>query len=72
MGSIERRSSSILDDPGPPVPVNSTFVWNPGDGAWISFLLSGILDHDVKATMQSSGSGEPVPANVPWSYNAAR
>lgn len=52
--------------------VGGTIVWNPGDGAWVSFLLSGILDHDVKVTIQSSGSGEPVPANVPWSYNAAR
>lgn len=52
--------------------VGGTVVWTPGDGPWISFLLSGILDHDVKVTMQSGGSGEPAPANVPFSYNAAR
>jgi hypothetical protein len=52
--------------------VGGEIVWNPGDGAWISFLLSGIADHDVKVTIQSGGSGEPAPVNVPVSYNAAQ
>lgn len=52
--------------------VGGTIVWNPGDGAWVSFLQSGILDHDVKVTMQSAAGGEPSPVNVPWSYNAAQ
>lgn len=52
--------------------VGGTIVWNPGDSPWVSFMLSGIFDHDVKVTMQSGGSGEPVSADVPWSYNAAR
>lgn len=53
-------------------PIGGTIVWTPGDGAWISFLLSGIRDHDVKITMQSGGSGEPSPVDVPWSFNAAQ
>lgn len=51
--------------------VGGTIVWNPGDGPWVSFLLSGILDHDVKVTAQSS-VGEAAPRNIVFSYNAAR
>jgi len=52
--------------------IGGSIVWTPGDGAWLSFLLSGIFDHDVKVTIQSGGSGEPSPANVPYSFNAAQ
>ncbi len=52
--------------------VGGTIVWTPGDGAWVSFLLSGILDHDVKVTIQSAPGGEPAPVSVPWTFNAAQ
>lgn len=53
-------------------PVGGTIAWATADGPWLAIMINGIVDHDIKITIQSSGGGEAAPRNVPFSYNGAR
>lgn len=52
-------------------PDGGTIVWIVGDGPWISFNVSGVKDHDIKVTVQST-LGELAPRDIPYSCNGAR
>lgn len=52
-------------------PAGGIISWTPADGPWISFLVNGIWDHDIKITIEST-IGEASPRDIPYSYNGAR
>lgn len=49
-----------------------TIAWTTSDGPWIAFSVVDILDHDIKVTIDSSGLGEAVSRDIPYSYNCAK
>lgn len=52
-------------------PAGGSIAWTTMDGGWISFLVNGIWDHDIKITIESA-LGEAAPRTIPYSYNGAR
>lgn len=52
-------------------PAGGSIMWTVADGDWISFLVNGIWDHDIKVTIQSA-IAELTPVDIPYSYNGAR
>jgi hypothetical protein len=47
-----------------------TISWTPGTGEWVQFVIGGLIDHDLKLTIQSDG--EVADRDILYTYNGAR